>query len=216
MKRRFFSLAVQYAFSGILALSAESYADVVNKEISQARRIADLEAPIEGRDPYTLPEIDDSTWQTIALPLSPDALNLWPDGANGTIWYRRTFSPATDLSQPCRFDKMKISLGKTTRGFHVYLNGTKASVRIRPDDSLSYSPWPPTLQPGTNTIAVGVAVRDGQGGIPPCDPADMNIYMCFGIRVMGKSCQYIVEDEWTIPLAGEWKCLFVPSTFAPP
>ena len=177
---------------------------------------AEMDEPVEGVHPYSRPGFDDSAWKTVELPLASDARPPWPEGANGTIWYRRTFPPAQELSSTCRYDDVCINLGKIQEYLHMYMNGFRASIGLSADGMLSYSDWKSELLPGTNTLAVSASVRGGQGWIPSGAPADMNVWMCFGIYADGgEGGGFFVTDEWTIPLAGEWKCLFVPAADAP-
>ncbi|MBR6022321.1 MAG: hypothetical protein IK066_07875 [Kiritimatiellae bacterium] len=203
--------AVPLAFFLAAILGAPVARSVTDEEFLAILE-AEMNVPIEGNHPFLQTDFDDSAWQTVSLPLSPDAPPLWPEGADGAIWYRRSFLPAQDLSQPCRYDDVDIHWDPMTNYVYVYLNGARATPGLRPDGTLNYSAWPPELQPGTNTLAVSAPIRGGQGWSPTGAPDNMNIWMCFGIYYDGPDDSgYVITDEWTIPLAGEWKYLFVPT-----
>jgi hypothetical protein len=177
---------------------------------------AELDEPEEGVHPYSRPDFDDSAWETVVLPLASNARPPWPEGADGTIWYRCSFPPAQELSSPRRYDEVCLNLGKIQEYLHIYVNGIRASVGLSvADGTLVYSDGKRQILPGTNTLAISASVRGGQGWIPSGAPGDMNVWMCFGIYACGgDGGGFFPTDEWTIPLAGEWKCLFVPAADA--
>jgi hypothetical protein len=198
------------------ALALVPSARAVTEEEFLAILEAEMDDPVEATAPYARPEFDDSAWGTVVLPPAPDAPPPWPEGADGTIWYRRRFVPEAGGRVSLPLGDMEFRLGAIRSHVRLFFNGFRTTPKLSPGGVLFYGPWHEKLQPGTNTLVVAAPVHGGQGGIPSGNPADMEIYLSTGINALGEVCEYIVTDECTIPLAGEWRCLFVPAAAEAP
>lgn len=157
---------------------------------------------------FTDPAFDDSGWQTTILPPDSESPPPWPEHFDGTIHYRLVFPVDEPVSlYPWTGTLHLRGLEESTE---LWLNDRPARCMVTSEGKAIQLFRCPRFHRDANTLAISVRIRDGQGGIPP-QPADaLNLWLCTVMHVTGEVCQAYVEDEWTLPLAGQCKYLLLP------
>ncbi len=139
----------------------------------------------------SLPDYDDSDWETIRVPSSWENEGFY--GYNGYAWYRKEFQLPDKINSSVVF----LDLGAIDDVDQTFINGNLigASGTFPPDYQTAYYanrkyPVPiKYLKPGKNVIAVRVFDSELEGGILR---GDIGLY----IRTNSLSADINLEGEW--------------------
>ncbi len=141
----------------------------------------------EGKPVWSMPDHDDSIWQTMTLP------GYWEDAGHpdldGLMWFRKEII----LPQSWKDKDVYVHFGVVNDRLRAWFNGVEiVNWTASPQPASGFRIPPGIVRQGGNVIAVRVFDMGGRGGL--LGGADEFWIRCGSSR------------ETEIPLPGEWKC----------
>lgn len=144
-------------------------------------RVAGNDAGLADGAPWSGPQHDDTSWETIRVP------GLWAgtalDGIDGAAWFRRAVMLPAELAGR----RAALELGRIVDADVTWVNGIEVGATTYEYPPRRYRVPPGVLREGRNVIAVRVVNQRGTGGFVTDKPYELRI------------------GAERIDLAGEWR-----------
>ncbi|MEM6645440.1 MAG: sialate O-acetylesterase [Bacteroidota bacterium] len=145
-------------------------------------QVRDLDAGYTDASAWNAPDLNDSAWDTMTLPIEWELAGL--DGFDGIVWFRRTIQVPANWAD----SELTLQLSTIDDWDSTYVNGTLVGHMENYAAERHYTLPAGVMQPGANQITVRV-VDTGGGG---------------GIDARSGTMQLVGPDGTAVPLDGDW------------